>query len=102
MIVAFIAASLVAHSVHQPHPANRAAAPCQAVPALCLTGEEERAHLPSERGAPATDSKMRAFRFDPRPCRVVGNLDCPKQARLQLFRLGEPLRDTWARSFGPR
>ena len=45
---------------------------------------------------------MRAFRFDPRPCRVVGNVDCPKQARLKLFRLGEPLRDTWARSFGPR
>jgi hypothetical protein len=29
-------------------------------------------------------------------------MGCPKQARLRLFRLGEPLRETLMNSFMPR
>ena len=101
MIVALIAASLAAHSVHQPHPAKQSA-PCQAVPALCLASEEGPARLRIESGEPQVDAKMNAYRFNARPCRVIGNFGCPKQARLRLFRLGEPLRDTLARSFSLR
>jgi hypothetical protein len=93
MIAALFAASL-AHSAPLPTKISVAAtAPCQAVPALCI--------LPEGAGA-GPDNKMNAYRFDARPCRVIGNMGCPKQARLRLFRLGEPLRETLMNSFMPR
>lgn len=101
MIAALIAASLVSHSAAQPS-AHRSTAPCQAVPALCMASEEGVARPLLERGATASDTKMSAYRFDARPCRIIGNFGCPKQARTRLFRLGEPLRETLARSFLPR
>ena len=75
-------------------------APCQAVPALCLTGpatQEQR--LVGGTAAPG-DGKMTAYRFDARPCRIVGNMDCPKRAHRRIFQLGEPIGQTLARSFG--
>ncbi|HKY79987.1 MAG TPA: hypothetical protein VJM09_00770 [Sphingobium sp.] len=104
MIAALLAASLASHAA--PLPSRRhdvhSAAPCQAVPSLCLTSEENGARPLIDRQAPGADNKMSAFRFDARPCRIIGNLGCPKQARLRLFRLGEPLRETLARTFAPR
>ncbi len=101
MIVAMIAASLAS-----PAPLivarTNGAAPCHAVPSLCITSQEERAPAASGPQRPANDTKMSAYRFDARPCRVIGNMGCPKQARLKLFRLGEPLLDTLVRSFVPR
>ena len=77
------------------------AAPCQAVPSICLTRRGDGAGPRwIESRAPAIDSKMNAYRFDARPCRIIGNMDCPKRARRQIFRLGEPIQRTLARSLG--
>lgn len=99
MISVLLAASLAQTVV----PAKKAnvAAPCHAVPALCLTTEQERVTLSAGREGAPSDNKMSAYRFDARPCRVIGNFGCPKQARLRIFRLGEPLRDTLLRTFMP-
>ena len=101
MIVAVIAASLATSAALVPRKST-GAAPCHAVPLLCIGSGEEKAHPPAESQRPSSDTKMSAYRFDARPCRVIGNMGCPKQARLKLFRLGEPLRETLLRSFGPR
>ena len=100
MIAVLLAASLVqtVSPAHKPSPT----APCHAVPALCLTSEQERAQPLGGRPGASPDNKMSAYRFDARPCRVIGNFGCPKQARLQLFRLGEPVRETLSRTFLPR
>lgn len=99
MIVVLIAASIA----QTPVPARKppSAAPCHAVPALCMTSEQERMPLLADRPV-SSDNKMNAYRFDARPCRIIGNFGCPKQARLRLFRLGEPIRETLSRTFLPR
>ena len=102
MIAVLLAASLVQSTTLPTQKSSRPIAPCQAVPALCLTSGEGTLRPVSDRSGPAADNKMSAYRFNARPCRVIGNLDCPKQARLQLFRLGEPVRETLWRSFMPR
>lgn len=103
MIVALIAVGLSSSVFAAPHHQTKLRQqPCQAVPALCLEiGEAEGAPM-AERVIPAADIKMNAYRFDARPCRLVGNLDCPKRANRQLFRLGEPIAETIKRSFGLR
>lgn len=102
MIAALLAASLV-HSAPFPTMISATStAPCQAVPAICMTSRREGGRLIVEGGGRGGDNKMSAYRFDARPCRVIGNMGCPKQARLRLFRLGEPLRETLMRSFVPR
>jgi len=45
------------------------------------------------------DMKMDAYRLNPRPCNLIGNLRCPARGR-QLFRLGEPVAQTIARTLG--
>lgn len=45
------------------------------------------------------DRKMEAYRISGRPCGLVGGLKCPGKGR-QIWRLGEPIRQTIARSFG--
>lgn len=115
MIAALIAAaSLTAPQPATPYPTARvvthrvrarpSAAPCQAVPSLCTasaTLDMEEPRLFGD-GIRRDSSKMDAYRYNARPCRIVGNMDCPKRARRQIFRLGEPLRDTLTRSFGLR
>ncbi|ANI78259.1 hypothetical protein EP837_01847 [Sphingobium sp. EP60837] len=102
MIAALFAASL-AHSAPLPTKISVAAtAPCQAVPALCIVSRQDNGRLLPEGAGAGPDNKMNAYRFDARPCRVIGNMGCPKQARLRLFRLGEPLRETLMNSFMPR
>ncbi|WP_375197956.1 hypothetical protein [Sphingobium sp.] len=101
MIVLLIAASLTA----QPeglirHGARIRQAPCQAVPSLCLAGDENEGRRLTMGAALPRDSKMNAYRFDARPCCVIGNMNCPKRANRQIFRLGEPIEQTLARSFG--
>jgi hypothetical protein len=101
MIVLLIAASLSAQSDGSiRHGARIRPAPCQAVPSLCLTGDDgEGQRLTSSAGLPG-DGKMNAYRFDARPCRVIGNMNCPKRANRQIFRLGERIDQTLARRFG--
>ena len=101
MIAVLLAASL-AQTALPARKLDHPAAPCHAVPALCMTGEQERPQMLAGRTGPASDNKMGAYRFDARPCRVIGNFGCPKQARLRLFRLGEPVRETLLRTFMPR
>lgn len=102
MIAALFAASLV-HSAPLPIKISATStAPCQAVPALCMTNRQESGRLIIDGGGQRGDNKMSAYRFDARPCRVIGNMGCPKQARLWLFRLGEPLRETLMQSFVQR
>jgi hypothetical protein len=102
MIAALLAASLV-QSVSLPsrNPVV-SVVPCQAVPALCMTSRGDRGRIVTGGAGRSDDNKMTAYRFDARPCRVIGNMDCPKQARLRLFRLGEPLGETLMRSLSPR
>lgn len=102
MIAALIAASLASHAATISPRHSPSIAPCQAVPALCLTSEQANARPLIDRGVSSGDAKMSAYGFNARPCRIIGNMGCPKQARLQFFRLGEPLRDTLLRSFAPR
>jgi hypothetical protein len=42
---------------------------------------------------------MDAYRFDPRPCRLIGPR-CPAQADHLLLRLGEPVRKTLIHGLG--
>lgn len=49
--------------------------------------------------APSQDLKMDAYRLDSRPCRLIGNLRCLGKMRT-IWRMGEPLQQTLARSFG--
>jgi hypothetical protein len=51
-------------------------------------------------GATRANSKMDAFRFDARPCRLIGNMGCTKRARTTIFQMGEPITATLRRSFG--
>jgi hypothetical protein len=37
-----------------------------------------------------------------RPCRIAGNMDYPKRARRQIFRLSEPVGEMLTRGFGLR
>jgi len=101
MIIALIAASL-SHSAALPPRKMNSPAPCQAAPTMCLAQEEGIARPLEERADPVNDNKIAAYRFEARPCRIIGNLGCQKQARFQLFRLGEPLRETLLRTFAPR
>ena len=102
MIAALLVASLAQPAAHLPQPISAKAAPCQAVPTLCMSGRPTSGRLPLESSTGRADNKMSAYRFDSRPCRIIGNMGCPKQARLRLFKLGEPLRETLMRSFMPR
>ena len=101
MILLLIAASL---SVQPDGPAPRIArvrpAPCQAVPALCLTETVASDQRLGGGTVVPGDGKMTAYRFDARPCRIVGNMDCPKRARRRIFQLGQPIGQTLAHSFG--
>ena len=45
------------------------------------------------------DSKMDAYRVNSRPCGIVGNMRCAKKGR-EVVRVGEPVRETLARSLG--
>lgn len=45
------------------------------------------------------DPKIMAYRFEAKPCRLIGNMDCPRRASRQIFRLGEPITETLSRSF---
>ncbi|WP_150290489.1 hypothetical protein [Sphingobium estronivorans] len=101
MILLLMAASLAAQYDGASHRgAGIRPAPCEAVPSLCLAGAETPGPRISGPALPASDGKMNAYRFDARPCRVIGNLNCPKRANRQIFRLGEPVEKTLARSFG--
>ncbi|GAY19682.1 MULTISPECIES: hypothetical protein [Sphingobium] len=101
MILLLIAASLAAQPDAAPRRIARVRpAPCQAVPALCLTETVAQEPRLGRSAASAGDGKMSAYRFDARPCRIVGNMGCPKRANRQIFRLGEPIGQTLARSFG--
>lgn len=103
MIVALIAVSLSSGAMALPYRQGSARPePCQAVPGRCLATQSAEGPRITDRGSPATDIKMNAYRFDARPCRIIGNLDCPKRANRQLFRLGEPIAETIGRSFGLR
>ncbi|MCK0530207.1 MULTISPECIES: hypothetical protein [Sphingomonadales] len=102
MIAALLAASFVQPAIITAQHRVHGSAPCLASPQLCASGSSPSARLKGDAMAPGPDNKMSAYRFDARPCRIIGNMGCPKQARLRLFRLGEPLRDTLMRSFGPR
>lgn len=42
---------------------------------------------------------MDAYRLDSRLCRLIGNLRCVGKMRT-IWRMGEPLQQTLARSFG--
>lgn len=102
MILLLMAASLASQSggpVRHDR-AARAAAPCQAVPALCFSaqGTADGPRLASPTVLPG-DPKMNAYRFDARPCRIIGSF-CQKRANRQIFRLGEPIGETLTRSFG--
>lgn len=97
MIVLLIAASL--SQSEATFPSGARPAPCHAAPSLCLSsGRSSPARLTSNE-ARANDAKMTAYRFDARPCRIVG-AQCVKRADRQLFRLGEPVGQTLMRSFG--
>jgi hypothetical protein len=101
MIFTLIAASLTAQPMvmHKVRPSG-GIAPCQAVPALCIaTREESEGPRLEPNDSMARSSKMDAYRFDARPCRQIGNMGCTKRARSEIIRLGEPIRDTLARSF---
>lgn len=101
MIDLLIAVSLAAQPGRAAHRISaRPAAPCQAVPTLCLAAENEGEGPRLTGGSDtASDNTMNAYRFDARPCRIIGNM-CPKRANRQLFRLGEPIAQTLTRSFG--
>ena len=60
---------------------------------------ESDADRPSSKMA---SSKMDAYGYEARPCRVIGNMGCQKRASRRIFRLGEPIADTLTRSFGLR
>ncbi|HWV13432.1 MAG TPA: hypothetical protein VN110_09075 [Sphingobium sp.] len=102
MIAALLVASFVQPAILPAQLASRGSSPCLAAPQLCASGKSASARLQINGTARGPDNKMSAYRFDARPCRIIGNMGCPKQARLRLFRLGEPLRETLIRSFGPR
>jgi hypothetical protein len=102
MIAALLAASISVPTAALPPRHHRSALPCQAVPSLCLMSDNAVTTPIHDRTSPGRDTKMSAYGFDARPCRVIGNMGCPKKARLRLFRLGEPLRETLLRSFAPR
>lgn len=99
MIVALLAAALA--STAQGPQIAAATAPCHAAPTLCLAPRNNgaRQRLLREDG-PRPDSKWDAFRFNARPCRLIGHLDCPRRGQRQIFRLGEPIGRTLTRSFG--
>lgn len=81
-------------------PPDRAA--CVATPARCLPAPARGASLGfSDSSVSRYDPKMEAYRLDPRPCRVVGNLDCPPKSK-PIWKLGEPVGHTLARSLGLR
>ncbi|WP_022681985.1 hypothetical protein [Sphingobium bisphenolivorans] len=98
MIVLLIAASLTSQSVAPPASVGRPAR-CDIVPSLCLGGTRAPTLPLIGAAVPADDAKMSAYRFDARPCRIVG-AQCMKRANRQLFRLGEPITQTLLRSFG--
>ncbi len=104
MIAALITASLaatqpvIAHRVRmQPN-----ASPCQAVPTLCMgpAAADAAPRLAGGGGEGRANSKMDAYRFDARPCRLIGNMGCAKRARTTIFQMGVPITDTLRRTFG--
>ncbi|BAV64754.1 hypothetical protein [Sphingobium cloacae] len=103
MIASLIAVSLIAGSPTpvSVHAAPRAA-PCQAVPTLCLKPRRDDSLRIADGANPGVDNKMSAYRFDARPCRIIGNLDCPKRANRTLLRLGQPVEDSLLQAFGLR
>ncbi|MGC4250302.1 MAG: hypothetical protein QM605_02235 [Sphingobium sp.] len=103
MIASLIAASLAAGSAATAsvRPTHRSA-PCQAVPTLCLKPERDDSLRITEGPNPGTDNKMSAYGFDARPCRIIGNLECPKRANRTLLRLGQPVQDSLLDAFGLR
>ncbi len=87
MIALLLSATLSATVIAPPARPARVTAPCQAVPALCLSHRSDGPQ-PMFEDAPEPDQKMKAYRFDPWPCRLMGNMRCPKRANRTLFRLG--------------
>lgn len=103
MIAILIAAATLATPSVVTHRIRRqAGAPsCQAVPALCMAAVQvEMTPLLEDDADRRPSSKMDAYGYEARPCRVIGNMGCPKRANRRIFRLGEPIRDTLTRSFG--
>lgn len=99
MIAALLAASFAQPAIVPGQAASLSSASCLAAPQLCASGSAAPARARIGAIVQRPDTKMGAYRFDARPCRIIGNMGCPKQARLRLFRLGEPLRETLMRSF---
>jgi hypothetical protein len=102
MIAILLAAALPASATAPPTSRRPYAAPCQAVPSLCLTTAPADEFRLDGQSKPPVSAKMEAYRFRDRPCRLVGNMDCPKRASRRLWRLGEPIGETLSRSFGLR
>lgn len=102
IIAALLAASLAQSDTLPDENPRPSVAPCHAVPALCISSRPDDDRLIVDGGGRGVDNKMSAYRFDARPCRVIGNMGCPKRPRIRLFRLGEPLRETLLKSFMPR
>lgn len=66
----------------------------------CRRAENRRYRLRGEAG-PTYDVKMDAYRLNPRPCKIIGDMRCPGQTR-EIWRMGESVRTTIGRSFGFR
>jgi hypothetical protein len=73
---------------------------CMAVDERCDNDEDRRFRL-TLRSETRYDSKMDAYRLDARPCRLIGDTRCPTKTR-EVWRSGESIRNTLARSFGLR
>lgn len=50
---------------------------------------------------PAYDVKMDAYRFEDRPCDLIGRTGCPSGDARPIWRLGEPVKRTLIASFLP-
>lgn len=74
---------------------------CAVAPQSCAgaSHDEDATYRIESASAAGPDMKMDAYRVDARPCRLVGNLTCPRRGR-EVFRLGEPVEQTLGRSFG--
>lgn len=100
MIALVIAmAATAAASGHHDRLASSSVKPC-ALTRACLSMERGEDRWRIVDGVDyAPDGKMDAYRVNSRPCGIVGNMRCPKKGR-EVVRIGEPVRETLARSFG--
>ncbi|HEX7783258.1 MAG TPA: hypothetical protein VF509_10665 [Sphingobium sp.] len=93
-VAATVSASAGGHGRHV-----KTLRPC-ALSRTCLDvrSGEEGLRLSQSTGS-SEDRKMEAYRISGRPCGLIGGFKCPGRGR-QIWRLGEPVRQTIARSFG--